>query len=273
MRCIFCKTDSSASTSREHIIPESLWNTKQILPRGVVCDGCNNYFARKVEKPFLDSPEMTHLRFHQAVPNKRGRIPPIDATIFPGHAVKVFRHAEGRVAATLAVPPEAFEKVLRGEADKVIFPLSGNAPNDTVTSRFLAKVAIEGLAQRFIDVPGGLDYLIDDAQFDPIRRFARLGVPSNWSHYSRRIYDSNHRWLDAGGETFQVVHEYDLLFTDLGEVYLVLALFGLELTINVGGPDVDGYIAWLADNGGASPLHIGKNAPWNGASVLSRDTN
>ena len=55
MRCVFCKADSSQSRSVEHIIPESLGNTAHTLPRCVVCDQCNGYFARKIEKPVLDS--------------------------------------------------------------------------------------------------------------------------------------------------------------------------------------------------------------------------
>ena len=49
MRCLFCKQDSSNTKSVEHIIPESLGNKTLILPRGYVCDKCNNYFAIKVE--------------------------------------------------------------------------------------------------------------------------------------------------------------------------------------------------------------------------------
>ena len=48
MRCIFCKKDSLDSKSIEHIMPESLGNVNHILQPGVVCDECNNYFARKV---------------------------------------------------------------------------------------------------------------------------------------------------------------------------------------------------------------------------------
>src|SRR3990167_1054713 len=76
MRCLFCKIDSTDSKSVEHVVPESLWNTKHVLPKGVVCDPCNNYFAREVEKPFLDSPAISRLRFTQVIPNKRGRVPP-----------------------------------------------------------------------------------------------------------------------------------------------------------------------------------------------------
>ena len=48
MRCIFCGSDTSQSTSVEHIIPESFGNSKAILRKGIVCDKCNNYFSRKV---------------------------------------------------------------------------------------------------------------------------------------------------------------------------------------------------------------------------------
>src|SRR6267154_1084155 len=53
VRCIFCKQNSALSRSVEHIVPESLGNTQHILPIGVVCDACNNYLAREVEKPLL----------------------------------------------------------------------------------------------------------------------------------------------------------------------------------------------------------------------------
>jgi hypothetical protein len=73
-RCLFCLEDSTSSVSVEHIVPESLGNTTTVLPRGFVCDKCNNYFARKVEGPFLNSPAMLALRHLEAVGNKRGRI-------------------------------------------------------------------------------------------------------------------------------------------------------------------------------------------------------
>jgi hypothetical protein len=259
MRCVFCKVDSSRSRSVEHIIPESLWNTKQILPRGVVCDQCNNYFARAVEKPFLDSPAMTHLRFHQAVPNKRGRIPAIDGLILPGHVVRVQRYVGGPIAGSIAVPPEAFEDVLNQKSSTLLFRATGEEPDTHIVSRFLAKVAIEALAQRLLDSPAGLDYVLDESQFDPIRNFARLGHPKFWPHHARRIYDVDRHWTDEKGKDVQIVHEYDFLYTDAGELYLVLALYGLELTINVGGPEMEGYESWLKQNGGASPLYWGKN--------------
>ncbi|AJK45382.1 hypothetical protein BGL_1c08490 [Burkholderia plantarii] len=261
MRCIFCKVDSFDSRSVEHIIPESLWNTKQILPKGVVCDKCNNYFARNVEKPLLDSPALTHLRFHEAIPNKRGRIPEIGGLILPGHVVRMQRHTDGPYVASVAVPPVALDEIMGGKSSTLILPIDVEPPATQIVSRFLAKVAIEALAQRLLNSPGGVDYVVDEVQFDPIRNFARIGQPREWPHHSRRIYDINHCWSDVRGEDVQVVHEYDFLYTEQGELYLVLALYGLELAINIGGPEVDGYLAWLEKNDGVSPLYSGKNAP------------
>ncbi|MHB9071730.1 MAG: HNH endonuclease [Sedimentisphaerales bacterium] len=41
--------------SIEHIIPESLENQDIYLSHGIICDQCNNYLSRKVEKPILSS--------------------------------------------------------------------------------------------------------------------------------------------------------------------------------------------------------------------------
>lgn len=83
MRCIFCKVSSDHSRSREHIVPESLGNLTHILPPGVVCDSCNNYLSREVEGPFLNSEAVKLLRFDQAIPSKRGKIPSMNGVITP----------------------------------------------------------------------------------------------------------------------------------------------------------------------------------------------
>jgi hypothetical protein len=73
MRCLFCKEDSSSAKSIEHIIPESLGNKTLTLPRGYVCDKCNNYLAREVEKPFLEREDMRLLRFQEEIPSKKNK--------------------------------------------------------------------------------------------------------------------------------------------------------------------------------------------------------
>jgi hypothetical protein len=75
MKCIFCKNNSDNSKSAEHIIPESLGNKEHILPVGIVCDSCNQYFASKVEKKVLELPYFRSVRHRSRIKSKKGRIP------------------------------------------------------------------------------------------------------------------------------------------------------------------------------------------------------
>jgi hypothetical protein len=70
----------------------------------------------------------------------------------------------------------------------------------------------------------------------------------------------NKKWTEKSGLDFQVVHEFDVLATEWGEWFLVVAIFGTEFAINYGGPEIDGYLRWLEEHDNASPLYSGKNA-------------
>jgi hypothetical protein len=133
-------------------------------------------------------------------------------------------------------------------------------PKDKNISRFLAKIALEALAQKLMDSKGGVEYIVSETQFDVIRSHARQGVPKDWPYSSRRIYSADDEKVSPNGEVGQLVHEYDFLSTDLGEMYFVLVLYGVEMTINLAGPSIEGYEDWLEQNGGVSPLYHGKNS-------------
>jgi hypothetical protein len=267
MRCIFCKEESSRSRSVEHIIPESLGNTTQVLRPGIVCDRCNNYFAREVEKPFLDHPAVSLLRFQQGLGSKRGRVPPAAGVFAPSTPVVLRRSLEPTVPTTVDVPPEVFRRLAAGESGALILPAELPPPDSRIVSRFLAKVALEAVAQRWLANPAWIEQLVDDPQFDPVRDHARRGRPARWATHTRRIYDPHARWAAGDAEqTAQVVFEYDVLVTASHEWYLILALFGREYAINVGGPDLDGYVEWLKAHAHASPLYHGKNAHGAGTS-------
>ncbi|NNH66630.1 HNH endonuclease [Rhizobium laguerreae] len=81
MRCLFCKALSDGALSVEHIVPHSLGNTSAVLPRGAICDQCNNYFARKIEQPLLADQAFRNLRAWYQVPNKRGHPPSLNGFI------------------------------------------------------------------------------------------------------------------------------------------------------------------------------------------------
>jgi len=259
MQCLFCKNDSSDSRSIEHIIPESLGNLRSTLPPGVVCDKCNNYFSRKVEKPFMELAPIMQLRFHQEITSKRGKVPPIQGILAPKFPVIVHRDPKSYFKASVHVEPEAFKHIMELKKGLLILPSGCKLPSNLIVSRFLAKVAIEAMADRLSAYPEGLIYLVNEIQLDPIRNHARRGKITNWPIHIRRIYDAHQKWIDEKGTEGQMVYEFDILWTPWNELFLVLAIFGLELVINYGGPEIDGYKHWLSENRYISPLHWGKN--------------
>jgi hypothetical protein len=124
----------------------------------------------------------------------------------------------------------------------------------------MAKAGLEALVARVLDHPAGYDYFVDHQELDLLRDHARRGTTNDWPVHRRRIYDADRHWFDPAGTATQIVHEFDILVTDHNEYYFVLSIFGMELTINLGGPELEGYLAWLDAHHGASPLYSGKNA-------------
>lgn len=58
-QCIWCLKDPSSATfsSKSHVLPECIGNIgEQVLPKGVVCDKCNQYFGGKLEPGLIDEP-------------------------------------------------------------------------------------------------------------------------------------------------------------------------------------------------------------------------
>jgi len=258
MRCLFCKQDSSDSRSREHIIPESLGNVDHVLPAGVVCDRCNNYIARKIEKPILDSVYYRELRFHHAIPNKRDRFPLLDG-FHPQSLTRVQVERSLTDGLFVSAHSETAEEqwvqsMLANQNGTLIFPI-GQPPNDYQISRLIGKIGLEVLAQRALPVTGGLDEIIDKPELDDLRAYVRNGSTKFvWPVSRRRIYRAE-SVFSKNEVAYQVLHEYKILTTSENEYYIVVAIFGEEFALNLGGPEIDGYLKWLEQNDNTSPLY------------------
>ena len=259
MRCIFCKDPSDGSVSVEHIIPESLGNTEHVLPAGVVCDRCNNYFARKIEGPVLDDAWFVHARSRFRMENKRRRIPGVPGLTYPDAIqVGLFRGRDGSTSLGAMTDDDAtrWVRLLRERRGGTLILPVPEAPTDRLMARFTGKVALEAMAHRVLTVPGGLDEITDHDGLDELRRFVRVGdTPENWPIGARKLYDENHLFPDEEHGASHIVHEFTLLYTEGQELFFVLAIFGHEFVINMGGPELDGYERWLGENGHASPLY------------------
>ena len=54
----------------------------------------------------------------------------------------------------------------------------------------------------------------------------------------RTIYHQDGKTFGPEGNAEQIVHEFDFLVTDQSEWFFVLAIFGVEFAINLGGPEI-----------------------------------
>ena len=259
-QCIFCKQDSSTSKKVEHIIPEALGNKEHILPRGVVCDNCNSYFGIKVEKPLLDSDYFRQARSRNLIHNKENRVPSISCVLSPGFIPIEWDQAGHSIFPTRERDTSKLINVLRDiQKGELIVPIM-ERPDEHLMSRFLAKTALEVLASRLLAVPGGLDEVIDKSELDELRHYARFGAPPEfWPFNTRVIYPEGKMFVE-GTQRYEVLHEYTLLYTESSELYLAVAILGFEYVINMGGPEIGGYIEWLKQHSFKSPLYINKNA-------------
>ena len=265
MRCLFCKISSDSTKSVEHIVPESLGNKRHVLPKGAVCDGCNNYFSREVEGPVLSHPSLKNLRAWHREPTKKGRFPALTG-VHIGTEIDVTLNVSNSGAYNLGpygIDPLqernrerllnniAMEEQSGGPAFGFIF--QDDMPEREM-SRFLAKMALEVV---YLRLGAELhDVLIDSDHYDRIRNWARRGDNyDKWPFHKRRIFPNETlmRHPDTGA---WVRHgfAYDLLLTSLPETFFVFCKFGNEYAINVGGPSIKGYEQWLEQNDKQSPL-------------------
>jgi hypothetical protein len=260
MRCVFCKQASDRSKSVEHIVPESL-GSEHVLPRGIVCDACNNYLAREVEKPFLDSSRLREDRFVMSVPSKKGRIPSLRGLLSPlAVPVEIGRGTTKPDMWIQFADDRARGEPSSPESGTLYFPV-GAYPEDRVVVRFIGKIGLETLAARFVGAPELLDELVDHSGLDDLRALVRRGMLGNlWPYSRRRIYAVHHR-CESEGTLMETLHEFDLLYTESQELFLVAAIFGVEYALNLGEPSIDGYMRWLDAHRGVSPLYNGRNPP------------
>lgn len=258
MICLFCKQNSDNSKSVEHIIPESLGNKDYILPKGFVCDNCNQYFAIKIEKPLLEQPYFNHVRSRTGIKNKKGWVPLMDVPMLSPNPVKAglsFSLTEGL---SITIPDGVNPKEVL-KSGRLLVPIS-NEPekNDVIVSRFLAKVSVEALMHVALHSKEAIDEIMNKPELEQIKQYARYGKGVTlWPYHQRRIYPERAVFRDSGSESevYELLHEYDFLSTPESHYYLVFCIMGVEYAINMGGPGIESYLDWLSKNNNSSILN------------------
>lgn len=260
MRCIFCKNDSSNSKSIEHIVPESLGNKSHVLPLGIVCDSCNQYFSTKIEKKLLEQPFFKDLRHRNLIESKKGKIPKGTAYIPETNSLgEVIREKNNNPI--INVDTDSYDEIQNGKVNRILIlhPTEPEKDNRSV-SRFICKIAFEAMAKKFLKYQDALDYLINETQFDPIRNYVRYDRGTKiWKYNYRKIYQEDENFIDNKEKITDILFEYDFLRTERSEYYFIIILKGYEFVINIGGEPIDGYTEWLEKNEFKSPLYMKKH--------------
>ncbi|HEY3313299.1 MAG TPA: hypothetical protein VGK00_16785 [Anaerolineales bacterium] len=127
-------------------------------------------------------------------------------------------------------------------------------PNYRLMSRFLAKMALEALAFKTLSVYHSNKEIVDKIELDNLRIYARYDRGETWPFAYRTLYPVN-AVFEENSIYYEVLHEFDLLYTDTMELYFILAIMGVEFVINLGGPELDGYQRWLKRHDYVSPLY------------------
>jgi hypothetical protein len=102
-RCIYCLDTKGTFTSEEHVIAESLGNDDLVLPKGFVCDVCNNGVLSILDSALLKFEPIAWAQVMYVPHTKAGKFPKASFTNFnlertgPRHIQMTPKHKGGEI--------------------------------------------------------------------------------------------------------------------------------------------------------------------------------
>jgi len=196
-QCIWCLKDPSSVTfrSRSHVLPQCIGNIdKQVLPKGVVCDECNNYFAGELEDRLIKEPILSTLAAILGLRDKDSQF----AYEHSRSGVHRTAHITAKVSANRITVTTQYE--IEGQPNKPsevkTVPRSKRYGRTGLAflSRAVHKIAFESVAHNLL-VGTGLkpqskeigDIDLFDPRFKVIRDWVRYGEPQHSVRPALRI--------------------------------------------------------------------------------------
>lgn len=264
IECLFCR-GKGPFTTVEHIVPKSLGNDSDIL-KGVVCDKCQNYFGKAIEKEALENTPFAFWRTFICIPTGRKKLPSVSLNP-PDKGVLPSNHAHSDVGLGFTAhedlsvsvdidDPAIIKKIMSGE--KTSFDVVLSPWHLSIMGRFLGKMGLEYAALS--------DYeLAMSEPFDEIRAYIREGSKSHlWPIFWGKqgsVKEIRGDMVEIGGHLEEKVeyYRYSLGETKRGEYVFAFGM-GTDLTMiclshRLPDPwltrvieEVDMDCVWYADN-------------------------
>ena len=231
--CLFCKSTNNSFKSKEHPFPESLGNTRIVLPPGVVCDDCNNYFSTKLENDFIHTYPMSFLRCFLPITTKKERPPTMSLPKGSIHRIEPNRNSRLELPTIRVQQTERIATEFRPDASEFsLLPIQLPRENIQQSSRVLAKIALELLCL--------YDYQrAFSPAFDAVRNFAKEAKRGQYIPYAWNI----HR-----GQSF--VHrliEIRIGLETTWNVYAFFTLPGVQYLYPLSPPNLTPSFSFLAE--------------------------
>ncbi|MBB5536425.1 hypothetical protein [Rhizobium giardinii] len=88
---------------------------------------------------------------------------------------------------------------------------------------------------------------------DPVRRYVTIGEqPSTWGYSRRRLY-AHDALFRENSDVYEVLHEFDFVYTEDKRLFFFLAIFGEEYGIDMSDPDPASCFDFREQQNGGSP--------------------
>lgn len=233
--CLYCQAHGPFTTV-DHVIPESLGNDDLLL-EGDVCDRCQAYFGKEVERYVLEKTPIAVWRVILGIPTKKGRPPSVSVSqshvqkgTFPERNrhhdnVGFTAHPDGTTSVDIND-----DEIVRDIADgtKGQFNLVLTPKLLHMLGRFLGKIGLGILA-----ISDGVR--ARDSRFDRVRRYARFGeFEELWPIFSYSESEIG-QWrrpklLNSTGQT--IVEDVDLYAYGFFEVANRYTLFRFSMGVD-----------------------------------------
>jgi hypothetical protein len=139
--CLFCRGSDGGFKSVEHVFAESLGNKQLVLPRGVVCDRCNNSRLSELDQVLVDFMPIALRRLWLGIPNKEGRIRPLSLARESLEHRPAVGTKDPIIAITSKIPGEsALREIERLGDGRIKFQLKGSGGRP-MTPRYSSKLS------------------------------------------------------------------------------------------------------------------------------------